>query len=71
MNSLTDLSTKWPSRGEDEQVSALAAALCRPDDHELLRDKGPDMRSVMMSPPLKSLVTGLEVDFSQGFPGPL
>jgi hypothetical protein len=60
--SLMSLSTKWPARGEIEQVSAQAAALCRLGDHELLRGRGLDMEPVVMSPPPKAQVKGLEWD---------
>lgn len=50
------MSTEVADLGEIEQVSALAAALCRPNDHELLRDGGLNVLPVVMSPPPKAQV---------------
>jgi hypothetical protein len=49
--SLMVLSTRVLGVTKKEQVRALAAALCRPCDHELLRARGLDDRPVVMSPP--------------------
>jgi hypothetical protein len=42
--------TKEAIHGINEQVGALAAALCRPGDHELLRDRGLDVGPLGTSP---------------------